>query len=84
VEYGPHNVRVNCIAPGLIRTEFARALWEDEANLARALDGTPLGCIGDPEDVAGVAVFLASSAARYVTGQTIIVDGGATITAGGI
>jgi NAD(P)-dependent dehydrogenase (short-subunit alcohol dehydrogenase family) len=84
VEYGPHNVRVNCIAPGLIRTEFARALWEDEANLARALGGTPLGRIGDPEDVAGVAVFLASSAARYVTGQTIIVDGGATITAGGI
>ena len=84
VEYGPHNVRVNCIAPGLIRTDFARALWEDEGNLARALNGTPAGRIGDPVDVAGVAVFLASNAARYVTGQTIIVDGGATITAGGI
>jgi NAD(P)-dependent dehydrogenase (short-subunit alcohol dehydrogenase family) len=84
VEYGPHNVRVNCIAPGLIRTDFARALWEDEANLARALNGTPLGRIGDPVDVAGVAVFLASNAARYVTGQVIIVDGGATVTAGGI
>ena len=84
VEYGPHNVRINCIAPGLIRTDFARALWEDEANLARALNGTPLGRIGETMDVAGVAVFLASNASRYVTGQAIIVDGGATVTAGGI
>jgi NAD(P)-dependent dehydrogenase (short-subunit alcohol dehydrogenase family) len=84
VEYGSRKLRVNCIAPGLIRTDFARALWEDEANLARALSGTPLGRIGEPEDVAGAAVFLASNAARYVTGQTIIVDGGATVTASGI
>lgn len=84
VEYGSHNVRVNCIAPGLIRTDFARALWEDEMVLARALNGTPLGRIGDPEDVAGAAVFLASNAARYVTGQSIIVDGGATVTVSGI
>jgi NAD(P)-dependent dehydrogenase (short-subunit alcohol dehydrogenase family) len=84
VEYGSHNVRVNCIAPGLIRTDFARALWEDEKILARALNGTPLGRIGDPEDVAGAAVFLASNAARYVTGQSIIVDGGATVTVSGI
>lgn len=84
IEYGPHNVRVNCIAPGLIRTDFARALWEDEHNLSKALSGTPLGRIGEPEDVAGAAVFLASDAGRYVTGQSIRVDGGATVTAGGI
>lgn len=83
VEYGPQGVRVNCIAPGLIRTDFARALWEDEQNLSRALSGTPLGRIGEPEDVAGAAVFLASDAARYVTGQILVVDGGTTITVGG-
>jgi NAD(P)-dependent dehydrogenase (short-subunit alcohol dehydrogenase family) len=84
VEYGPHGVRVNCIAPGLIRTDFARALWDDETNLAKALSSTPLGRIGEPDDVAGVAAFLASDASRYVTGQTVVVDGGATITGGGI
>lgn len=84
VEYGRYNVRVNCIAPGLIRTDFARALWKDEANLAKVLDGTPLGRIGEPDDIAGVAVFLASEAGRYVTGQTLVVDGGATIAAGGL
>lgn len=84
VEYGPYNVRVNCIAPGLIRTDFARALWEDETSLAKALSGTPLGRIGEPDDVAGMAAFLASEAGRYVTGQTLVVDGGATITAGGM
>jgi NAD(P)-dependent dehydrogenase (short-subunit alcohol dehydrogenase family) len=84
VEFGPHNVRVNCISPGLIRTDFARALWEDEANLANVLQGTPLGRMGDPEDVAGAAVFLASAAARYITGQSIVVDGGATVTSRGI
>jgi NAD(P)-dependent dehydrogenase (short-subunit alcohol dehydrogenase family) len=83
-EYGPYGIRVNCIAPGLIRTDFARALWEDEANLAKALTGTPLGRIGEPDDIAGAAAFLASDASRYVTGQTLIVDGGATVTAGGI
>lgn len=84
VEYGPHAVRVNCIAPGLIRTDFARALWEDEDNLASALSGTPLGRIGEPEDLAGAAIFLASDASRYVTGQIIVVDGGATITIAGV
>jgi NAD(P)-dependent dehydrogenase (short-subunit alcohol dehydrogenase family) len=83
VEFGPDNVRVNCIAPGLIRTDFARALWEDEDNRKRALRGTPLNRIGEPEDVSGAAVFLASPAGRYITGQTIVVDGGATITLGG-
>lgn len=84
VEYGPRGVRVNCIAPGLIQTDFARALWEDERNLAKALAGTPMGRIGQPEEVAGAALFLASDASRYVTGQTLIVDGGATVTAAGI
>ena len=81
-EYGSYGIRVNCIAPGLIRTDFARALWEDEANLARALTGTPLGRIGEPDDIAGAAAFLASDASRYMTGQTLVVDGGATVTGG--
>lgn len=84
VEYGASGVRVNCIAPGLIKTDFARALWEDPANLAKALSGTPLARIGEPEDIAGTALFLASNASRYVTGQTIVVDGGATVTIGGV
>ncbi len=83
VEYGPRNVRVNCIAPGLIRTDFARALWANPEILARSVRGTPLGRIGEPAEVAGAAVFLASDAGRYVTGQTIVVDGGVTIARGG-
>ncbi|MEF7612866.1 SDR family oxidoreductase [Aquincola sp. MAHUQ-54] len=79
VEYGPHNVRVNCIAPGLIRTDFARALWEDEAMLAQRMSTTPLRRIGEPDEIAGAAVFLASPASAYMTGQSIVVDGGVTI-----
>jgi NAD(P)-dependent dehydrogenase (short-subunit alcohol dehydrogenase family) len=79
VEYGPHNVRVNCIAPGLIRTDFARALWEDPKMLAQRNAGTPLRRIGEPDEVAGAAIFLASAAGSYVTGQSIVVDGGVTI-----
>ena len=78
LEWGPHNIRVNCIAPGLIRTEFARALWEDEALVARRLEATPLRRLGEPEDIAGAALLLASPAGRYITGQTIVVDGGVT------
>lgn len=84
VELGAHNIRVNCIAPGIIRTHFSRALWENEKNLQSALRGTPLGRIGEPEDIAGAAVFLASAAGRYITGQSIIIDGGATVTIPGI
>lgn len=84
VEYGAHGVRVNCIAPGLIKTDFARALWEDEANLAKALRSMPLNRLGDPVDIAGPALFLASDASCYITGQTLVVDGGATVTLGGI
>ena len=79
VEYGPHNVRVNCIAPGLIKTDFAKALWEDAEALQRRTSTTPLRRIGEPDEIAGAAVFLASQAGSFVTGQTIVVDGGVTI-----
>ena len=79
VEWGPAGVRVNAIAPGLVRTDFARALWEDDARRAARERVTPLRRIGEPEDVAGAAVFLASRAGAYVTGQCIVVDGGVTI-----
>lgn len=79
VEWGPRNIRVNSIAPGLVRTDFAKALLEDPARLQRAEERTPVRRIGDPVDIAGVALFLASPASAYVTGQTIIADGGETI-----
>ncbi len=79
VEYGPSNVRVNCIAPGLIRTDFAKALWENPDTLKRATSGAPLRRIGEPDEIAGAAVFLASSAGSFMTGQALVVDGGATI-----
>jgi NAD(P)-dependent dehydrogenase (short-subunit alcohol dehydrogenase family) len=82
VEWGHRNVRVNCIAPGLVRTDFARALWEDDENHAKALAAYPLGRLGEPEDVAGAAVFLAAKAGAWITGQTLVVDGG-TSAAGG-
>jgi NAD(P)-dependent dehydrogenase (short-subunit alcohol dehydrogenase family) len=81
-EWGHANVRVNCIAPGLTRTDMARALWEDPDRLRQALKGYPLGRIGEPEDIAGAALFLASPAGAFVTGQTLVVDGGSTISAG--
>ncbi len=84
VDLGPSNIRVNCIAPGLIRTDFARALWENPKTLAAANAGTPLGRIGEPDEIAGAAVFLASSAGRYMTGQTIVIDGGSTISSGSL
>jgi NAD(P)-dependent dehydrogenase (short-subunit alcohol dehydrogenase family) len=81
-EFGPHQVRVNCIAPGLIRTDFARALWENPATLKAVTTNMPLQRIGEPHEIAGAAVFLASGASTYVTGQAIVVDGGSTIGAG--
>jgi dehydrogenase/reductase SDR family protein 4 len=78
-EWGPKNVRVNAIAPGLIKTEFARALWEDEKRRTEREALTPLRRLGDPIDIAGIAVFLASPAANFITGQTIVADGGVTI-----
>lgn len=79
VEHGPANVRVNCIAPGLVKTDFARALWEDEANLAERTKTTPLRRIGMPEEIGPIAAFLASPAASFITGQVIVADGGVTI-----
>lgn len=83
VELGPHNIRINCIAPGIVRTEFARALWENPRTSRAATAATPLRRLGEPDDIAGAAVFLSSPAARFVTGQTIVIDGGATISGGG-
>jgi NAD(P)-dependent dehydrogenase (short-subunit alcohol dehydrogenase family) len=79
VEWGPSNVRINCIAPGLVKTDFAKALWEDEAALERRNRQTPLRRIGTPDEIAPVAVFLASSASSFMTGQIVVVDGGVTI-----
>jgi NAD(P)-dependent dehydrogenase (short-subunit alcohol dehydrogenase family) len=79
VEYGPHNIRVNCIAPGLIKTDFAKALWENPETLKRATSTTPLRRIGEPDEIAGAAVFLASPAGSFLTGHGLVVDGGATI-----
>lgn len=78
VEWGPRGIRANCIAPGLIRTDFARALWENPEILQRRNRETPLQRIGEPDDIAGAAIFLASRAGSFMTGQTIVIDGGAT------
>ena len=79
VEYGQHNIRTNCIAPGLIRTDFAKALWQNEAAEKRFNTQHPMRRMGLPEDIAGAAVFLGSRAGAYVNGQTIVVDGGSVI-----
>src|SRR6201987_3243474 len=79
-EYGKHNIRVNCIAPGLIKPDFARALWENPETLKTSTARAPLLRIGEPDEIAGAAVFLASKAGSFTTGQTIVVDGGATIS----
>jgi dehydrogenase/reductase SDR family protein 4 len=83
VEWGGANIRVNAIAPGLVKTDFARALWENEAARKRREAETPLARLGDPIDIAGVAVFLASPAGRFVTGQVLVADGGVTIGGSG-
>ena len=81
-EFGPHQVRVNCIAPGLVRTDFAKALWENPQTLSMVTAHTPLQRIGEPHEIAGAAVFLASPASTFVTGQAIVVDGGSTTGVG--
>ena len=78
IEVGQHNIRVNCIAPGLVKTDFARALWDTPEAEKRSSSTTPLRRLGEPDDIAGAAVFLASKAASWMTGQSIIVDGGST------
>ncbi|WP_319798859.1 SDR family oxidoreductase [Nitrobacter sp.] len=84
IEVGKHDIRVNCIAPGMVKTDFAREIWENEEHMRRVIADTPLGRIGDPRDIAGVAAFLASDASRFVHGQTIVADGGVTVTISGI
>jgi NAD(P)-dependent dehydrogenase (short-subunit alcohol dehydrogenase family) len=79
VEFGPHNVRVNAICPGLIQTDFSAYFWQDEAYMANLRATQPLPRIGQPREVAGLALYLASDDASYVTGQAFVVDGGATI-----
>ncbi|WP_152208224.1 SDR family NAD(P)-dependent oxidoreductase [Marinobacter changyiensis] len=78
VEWGPKGIRVNAIAPGLIKTDFAKALLEDPVRVKRAEEKTPLRRIGDPVDIAGLAVFLSTPASAYITGQVIVADGGET------
>jgi len=77
-EWGPKGVRVNCVAPGLVKTDFARALWEDEERLKRRCATTPLRRIGEPDEIAGAVAYLGSDASSFMTGQTIVVDGGVT------
>lgn len=79
VEWGPKGIRVNAIAPGLIRTDFAKSLWEDPLRIKRAEEKTPLRRIGEPADIAGLAVFLSTPASAYITGQVIVADGGETV-----
>ena len=76
VEWGEHNIRANCIAPGLVKTDFARPLWEDPAKAAEATKRYPLGRLGEPDDIAGAAVFLAARSGNWVSGQTFVIDGG--------
>ena len=80
-EWGPSGVRVNCVAPGLVKTDFARALWEDEERLKRRCATTPLRRIGEPDEIAGAVAYLGSDASSFMTGQTIVVDGGVTTAA---
>ena len=76
VEYGRNNIRANCISPGLIKTDFARALWENESILKASTNRTALKRIGMPDEIAGAAVYLASEAGSFMTGQNIVIDGG--------
>jgi NAD(P)-dependent dehydrogenase (short-subunit alcohol dehydrogenase family) len=78
-EFGPDNVRVNCIAPGLIKTDFAKALWDNPDILKASTSGAPLRRIGIPDEIAGMAVLLAGKAGGFATGQCFVIDGGATI-----
>ena len=79
VENGKHNIRINAIAPGVVKTDFARALWEDQKVHDATAARTPMRRLGDPDDIAGVAVMLASRAGGWMTGQMVVVDGGITI-----
>jgi len=79
VEWSPKGVRINCVAPGLVKTDFARALWEDPERLKRTVSTAPLRRIGEPDEIGSVIAFLASKASSFMTGTVVIADGGVTI-----
>ena len=81
--WGKDGIRVNAIAPGLVKTDFAKALWDNPETLKATLRNSPLGRIGEPVDIAGAALLLASDAGSFMTGTTIVVDGGVTIAGRG-
>ena len=83
MELGPHNIRVNCIAPGLVKTDFARAIWENPDRHDYRKDKTPLRRLGEPRNIAGIAVYMASEAGAWTTGQTVVIDGGVTAVGDG-
>jgi NAD(P)-dependent dehydrogenase (short-subunit alcohol dehydrogenase family) len=80
VEWGDRGIRANAIAPGLVKTDFARALYEDPERSKRAAAAHALLRLGEPDDIAGIGVYLAAPAGRWTTGQTFVIDGGSTIT----
>lgn len=82
VEWGPHGVRVNAISPGLIRTPLAKELLENETFMRRRIAATPLRRVGEPDEVAGAVVMLASPAGSFITGQNLVIDGGSLISDG--
>jgi len=82
VEWGKKNIRVNCIAPGLVKTDFARALWENPKMRSHLENMTPLGRIGEPDDIGLLATFLATKGGAFITGETIVADGGMSISQG--
>jgi len=82
VEWGPKNIRANCIAPGLIRTDFAKALWENPETYEKTVKVYPLRRIGEPDEIAGAAVFLAGPSGSFMSGQTIVIDGGGVVGRG--
>jgi NAD(P)-dependent dehydrogenase (short-subunit alcohol dehydrogenase family) len=82
MELGPSNIRVNAIAPGVIKTRFSRALWESDAIAQAVRDATPLGRLGEPGDVVGAALFLASPLSDFVNGDVLVIDGGMRVSGG--
>jgi len=78
-QWAQYNIRANCVAPGLTKTKFSEALWNNPDILKHAMAFTPMGRVAEPEEMVGAILFLASDASSYVTGQVIAVDGGKTI-----
>ena len=79
LEFGQHNIRTNAIAPGLFRTDFAKALWENPEILKQSTATCPMKRIGEPDEIGGAAVFLASEAGSFVNGHTLVIDGGTVV-----